>query len=114
MKALLPLFIATLSLLALGNAWIAYKKSTYLEPTVRINTLEIVSNIETIERQRLEQISRRLAAISESDFESLNYLTAQFRMALALLVGALLSCLAFIIWLLLDGRSAQPRTDIEH
>jgi len=112
MKALLALVIATISLVSLANAWIAYKKSTYLEPTVRINTLEIVRNIETIERQRLEQISRRLAAISESDFESLNYLTAQFRMALALLAGALLSCLACIVWLLLEGRKSRSNIDV--
>ena len=102
MKPLLALVIGMLSLLSLANAWITYKKSTYLEPTVRINTLEIVGNIENMERQRLEQISRRLASISESDFESLNYLTGQFRIALALLVTALLSCLGLLGWFLLD------------
>ena len=102
MKPILALVIGMLSLLSLANAWITYKKSTYLEPTVRINTLEIVGNIENMERQRLEQISRRLASISESDFESLNYLTGQFRIALALLVTALLSCLGLLGWFLLD------------
>ncbi len=105
----LALAVAMLSLLSLGNAWIAYKKSTYLEPTVRINTLEIVNNIESIERPRLEQLSRHLAEISESDFASLNYLTGQFRIALALLVLALLCSLGLIAFLLLEQRrQARP------
>lgn len=101
MDNFIGLLILTLSMLSIGNAAITYKKSTYFETTTRVDLQEIVSNVEDLEKPRLVELSRRLASISDSDYQVLNILSDQFRQAIVFLIGCLLLGLFFILYLIL-------------
>jgi len=66
-KAIIVVIVAV-SLLALGNAAIVYKRSYYLESEDRVNLNRLIDNIEQLERQRLLSLSKHLVTISKSDF----------------------------------------------
>lgn len=98
MEKIIGIIILTLSILAIGNAAITYKKSTYFETDSRVDLQEIVSNVEDLEKPRLVELTRRLAAISDSDYQVLNILSDQFRQAIIFLIVCLLLGLFFILY----------------
>ncbi len=91
------LAILMLSLLAIGHAAMVYKRSTYFETTSRVNLNEVIANIEQMEQQRLVELTRRVAKMSNSDYQVLNILSEEFRAAIVYLVICLLSALALIV-----------------
>ena len=101
MDKFIAILILTLSILAIGNAAVTYKKSTYFDMTSRVDLQEIVSNVEELENARLVELSRRLAAISDSDYQVLNILSDQFRQAIIFLIACLLLGLVFILYLMI-------------
>jgi hypothetical protein len=105
MDKLITIIILALSILAIGNAAITYKKSTYFDTTNRVDLQEIVSNVEELEKSRLVELTRRLAAISDSDYQVLNILSDQFMQAIVFLGICLLLALSFILFLMLKPYS---------
>ena len=99
MEKLIGLLILTLSLLATGNATLIYKRSFYLESPGRVNLEAIVDNVDQLDKERLISLSRRLASISDSDFQILLIMSEQFRKTILNLMICLISGLLFILYL---------------
>jgi len=97
-KAIVLVLLAV-SLLALGNAAIVYKRSYYLESEDRVNLERLIDNIEQLDRDRLLSLSKRLVTISKSDFGILLLLNREFRRVvlwLGLSLGSLLLYMLFL------------------
>lgn len=90
-----------LSMLAIGNAAITYKKSTYFETTTRVDLQEIIAHADELEKSRLVELTQRLAAISDSDYQVLNILSNEFRRAIVFLIVCLVMGVCFIVFLML-------------
>ena len=101
MDKMIGLFILILSILAIGNAAITYKKSTYFKADARVNLQAIVSDIDQLEKTRLVQLSKQLASISEADNQVLIILRDQFKQAIFFLIICLLMSLLFSLYLIL-------------
>ena len=97
-KTILLLLLAV-SLLALGNASIVYKRSYYLESEDRVNLERIIDNIEQLDRDRLLSLSKRLVTISKSDFGILLLLNREFRRVVLWLGLSLVSLLFYVLFL---------------
>jgi len=97
-KAIVLVLLAV-SLLALGNAAIVYKRSYYLESKDRVNLERLIDNIEQLNRDRLLGLSKRLVTISKSDFGILLLLNREFRGAVLWLGLSLLSLLLYVLFL---------------
>jgi len=98
-KAIIVVIVAV-SLLALGNAAIVYKRSYYLESEDRVNLNRLIDNIEQLERQRLLSLSKHLVTISKSDFGILLLLNREFRRAIIWLSLSIASLLLYVLYLL--------------
>ena len=94
-KAIVLVLLAV-SLVALGNAALVYKRSYYLESKDRVNLERLIDNIEQLNRERLLDLSKRLVTISNSDFGILRLLNREFRRAV-LWLGISLSSLLFYV-----------------
>ena len=110
MEKIVGLVIVALSLLAIANAALLYKRSLYFESTTRVNLRAVVANAEQLEKTRLVELAQRLVLISESDHGILEILSDRFRRAIAYLVACLLTALAFLAYLLLKHRRPDPAT----
>lgn len=97
-KAIVLVLLAV-SLLALGNAAIVYKRSYYLESEDRVNLERLIDNIEQLDRDRLLSLSKRLATISKSDFGILLLLNREFRRVVLWLGLSLVSLLLYVLFL---------------
>jgi len=97
-KAIVPVLLAV-SLLALGNAAIVYKRSYYLESEDRVNLERLIDNIEQLDRDRLLSLSKRLVTISKSDFGILLLLNREFRRTVLWLGLSLVSLLLYVLFL---------------
>lgn len=97
-KAIVLVLLAV-SLLALGNAAIVYKRSYYLESEDRVNLDRLIDNIEQLDRDRLLSLSKRLATISKSDFGILLLLNREFRRVVLWLGLSLVSLLLYVLFL---------------
>ncbi|MDH3760176.1 MAG: hypothetical protein OEU50_04285 [Gammaproteobacteria bacterium] len=97
-KAIVLVLLAV-SLLALGNATIVYKRSYYLESEDRVNLDRLIDNIEQLDRERLLGLSKRLATISKSDFGILLLLNREFRRVVLWLGLSLVSLLLYVLFL---------------
>jgi hypothetical protein len=97
-KAIILVLLAV-SLLALGNAAIVYKRSYYLESEDRVNLERLIDNIEQLDRDRLLSLSKRLVIISKSDFGILLLLNREFRRAVLWLGLSLVSLLLYVLFL---------------
>ena len=97
-KAIVLVLLAV-SLLALGNAAIVYKRSYYLESDNRVNLERLIDNIEQLDRERLLGLSKRLATISKSDFGILLLLNREFRRVVLWLGLSLVSLLLYVLFL---------------
>ena len=97
-KAIVLVLLAV-SLLALGNAAIVYKRSYYLESEDRINLERLIDNIEQLDRDRLLSLSQRLVTISKSDFGILLLLNREFRRVVLWLGLSLVSLLLYVLFL---------------
>ena len=91
--------LLVVSLLALGNATIVYKRSYYLESEDRVNLDRLIDNIEQLDRERLLGLSKRLATISKSDFGILLLLNREFRRVVLWLGLSLVSLLLYVLFL---------------
>ena len=100
-EKIFALILITTSLLAIGNAFVTYKYSTYFESTTRVDLDQVIANVDQLEKSQLVNLTRRLTTISNSDFTVLNNLSDQFRKVIIFLIINLLLGLAFIIFLLL-------------
>lgn len=96
-KVIVPLLLAV-SLLALGNAAIVYKRSYYLESEDRVNLERLIDEIEQLDRDRLLSLSKRLVTISKSDFGILLLLNREFRRAILWLGLSLVSLLSYVLF----------------
>ena len=101
MDRFIALLIVTFSLLAMGNAALIYKRSFYLEAPVRVNLEVVLEQVDQMENSRLVSLSKRLAAISDSDFQILLIMNEQFRKAIAYLMASLIIGLIFMVYLML-------------
>ena len=99
MEKAIVMVILVVSLLALGNAAIVYKRSYYLESKDRVNLERLTDNIEQLNRDRLLSLSKRLVTISKSDFGILLLLNREFRGAVLWLGLSLLSLLVYVLFL---------------
>ncbi len=99
MEKAIVLVLLIVSLLALGNAAIVYKRSYYLESKDRVNLERLIDNIEHLDRDRLLGLSKRLVTISKSDFSILLLLNQEFRRAVVWLGVGLLSLLLYVLFL---------------
>jgi len=97
-KAIVLVLLAV-SLLALGNAAIIYKRSYYLESEDRVNLERFIENIEQLDRDRLLSLSKRLVTISKSDFGILRLLNWEFRRVVLWLGLSLVSLLLYVLFL---------------
>ena len=97
-KAIVLVLLAV-SLLALGNAAIVYKRSYYLESEDRVNLERLIDNIEQLDRDRLLSLSKHLATISKSDFGILLLLNREFRRVVLWLGLSLVSLLLYVLFL---------------
>ncbi len=97
-KAIIMVLLAV-SLLALGNAAIVYKRSYYLESEDRVNLNRLIDNIEQLEHERLLSLSKHLVTISKSDFGILLLLNREFRRAIMWLSLSLTSLLLYVFYL---------------
>ena len=97
-KAIVLVLLAV-SLLALGNAAIVYKRSYYLESEDRVILERLIDNIEQLERDRLLSLSKRLVTISKSDFGILRLLNREFRRVVLWLGLSLVSLLLYVLFL---------------
>jgi hypothetical protein len=97
-KAIVLVLLAV-SLLALGNAAIVYKRSYYLESEDRVNLERLIDNIEQLDRDRLLSLSKRLVTISKSDFGILLLLNREFRRVVLWLGLSLVSLLFYVLFL---------------
>ena len=97
-KAIVLVLLAV-SLLALGNAAIIYKRSYYLESEDRVNLERLIDNIEQLDRDRLLSLSKRLVTISQSDFGILLLLNREFRRVVLWLGLSLVSLLLYVLFL---------------
>ena len=97
-KAIVLVLLAV-SLLALGNAAIVYKRSYYLESDNRVNLERLIDNIEQLDRDRLLSLSKRLVTISKSDFGILLLLNREFRRVVLWLGLSLVSLLLYVLFL---------------
>ncbi len=97
-KAIILVLLAV-SLLALGNAAIVYKRSYYLESEDRVNLERLIDNIEQLDRDRLLSLSKRLVTISKSDFGILLLLNREFRRVVLWLGLSLVSLLLYVLFL---------------
>ena len=97
-KAIVLVLLAV-SLLALGNAAIVYKRSYYLESEDRVNLERLIDNIEQLDRDRLLSLSKRLVTISKSDFGILRLLNREFRRVVLWLGLSLVSLLLYVLFL---------------
>ncbi len=97
-KVIVPVLLAV-SLLALGNAAIVYKRSYYLESEDRVNLERLIDNIEQLDRDRLLSLSKRLVTISKSDFGILLLLNREFRHTVLWLGLSLVSLLFYVLFL---------------
>jgi hypothetical protein len=93
------LVLLVVSLLALGNAAIVYKRSYYLESEDRVNLERLIDNIEQLDRDRLLSLSKHLVIISKSDFGILLLLNREFRRAVLWLGLSLVSLLLYVLFL---------------
>lgn len=93
------LIVLAVSLLALSNAAIVYKRSFYLESEDRVNLERLIDNIEQLERDRLLGLSKRLVTISKSDFGILLLLNREFRRAILWLGVSLLLLILYVLFL---------------
>ena len=93
------LVLLAVSLLALGNAAIVYKRSFYLESEDRVNLERLIDNIEQLDRDRLLSLSKHLATISKSDFGILLLLNREFRRAILWLGLSLVSLQLYVLFL---------------
>lgn len=100
----IALFIALASLLAIANAALVYKRSTYFENPGRVNLEVILENAGNLEKDRLLELNNRLARMSDADFGTLNLISAEFRRAIIYLIISLTVSLIFISYLLLLNR----------
>jgi hypothetical protein len=97
-KAIVPLLLA-ISLLALANAAIVYKRSYYLESENRVDLERLTDNIEQLDRDRMLRLSKRLVVISKSDSGILLLLNREFRRAVLGLGLSLVSLLLYVLFL---------------
>ena len=97
-KAIVLVLLAV-SLLALGNTAIVYKRSYYLESEDRVNLERLIDNIEQLDRDRLLSLSKRLVTISKSDFGILLLLNREFRRVVLWLGLSLVSLLLYVLFL---------------
>ncbi len=97
-KAIVLVLLAV-SLLALGNAAIVYKRSYYLESEDRVNLERLIDNIGQLDRDRLLSLSKRLVTISKSDFGILRLLNREFRRVVLWLGLSLVSLLLYVLFL---------------
>ena len=97
-KTIVPVLLAV-SLLALANAAIVYKRSYYLESDNRVDLQRLIDNIEQLDRNRLLGLSKRLVVISRSDSGILLLLNREFRRALLGLGVSLVALLLYVIFL---------------
>ncbi len=97
-KAIVLVLLAV-SLLALGNAAIVYKRSYYLESEDRVNLERLIDNIEQLDRDRLLSLSKHLVIISKSDFGILLLLNREFRRVVLWLGLSLVSLLLYVLFL---------------
>ena len=97
-KAIVLVLLAV-SLLALGNAAIVYKRSYYLESEDRVNLERLIDNIEQLDRDRLLSLSKRLVTISKSDFGILLLLNREFRRVVLWLGLSLVALLLYVLFL---------------
>ena len=97
-KAIVLILLAV-SLLALANAAIVYKRSYYLESEDRVNLERLIDNIEQLDRDRLLSLSKRLVTISNSDFGILLLLNREFRRVILWLGLSLVSLLLYVFFL---------------
>ena len=97
-KAIVLVLLAV-SLVALGNAALVYKRSYYLESKDRVNLERLIDNIEQLEHDRLLGLSKRLVTISKSDFGILLLLNQEFRRAVLWLGLCLSSLLLYLLFL---------------
>ena len=93
------LVLLAVSLLALGNAAMVYKRSYYLESEDRVNLERLIDNIEQLDRDRLLSLSKRLVTISKSDFGILLLLNREFRRTVLWLGLSLVSLLLYVLFL---------------
>jgi hypothetical protein len=91
--------LLVVSLLALGNATIVYKRSYYLESEDRVNLERLIDNIDQLDRDRLLSLSKRLVTISKSDFGILLLLNREFRRVVLWLGLSLVSLLFYVLFL---------------
>lgn len=104
MIRILAIFIILFSILAVVNAALVYKRSTYFETNDRVNLQGVIEHVETLEQQRLVELSRQLALMSDADFETLNLLSEEFRRAIIYLVFCLVSAIAYLVFVLVYYR----------
>lgn len=97
-KAIMAILLAV-SLLALANASLVYKRSYYLESENRVDLRRLTDNIEQLDRDRLLGLSKRLVVISRSDSGILFLLNREFRRAIMGLGLSLVSLLLYLIFL---------------
>ncbi len=93
------LVLMAVSLLALGNAAIVYKRSYYLESEGRVNLERLIDNIDQLDSDRLRSLTRRLAIISKSDYGILLLLNREFRGAVLWLGLSITSLLFYVLFL---------------
>ena len=97
-KAIVPVLLAV-SLLALANATLVYKRSYYLESENRVDLDRLTDNIEQLDRDRMLRLSKRLVVISKSDSGILFLLNREFRRAVLGLGLSLVSLLLYVLFL---------------
>jgi uncharacterized protein (DUF1499 family) len=97
-KAIVLVLLAV-SLLALGNAAIVYKRSYYLESEDRVNLDRLIDNIEQLDNDRLLSLTRRLVTITKSDFGILLLLNREFRHSITWLGISLVSLLLYVLYM---------------
>ena len=101
MDKMIGLFILVLSIIAIGNAAVIYKKSTYFKADARVDVQAIVIDIDRLEKTRLVQLSQQLASISDADNQVLIILRHQFKQAIFFLISCLLMSLLYSLYLIL-------------
>jgi hypothetical protein len=111
MQKIIALLIVMLSLFAIGNASMIYKRSYYLESTDRVDLQRLTDRVEQLDHARLLELTRRLVTISRSDAGILFIMNEQFRQALLYLIFCLLAGLGMIVYhLLRDLLASRSKT----
>jgi len=98
MARIIAVTILMLSLFALGNAALIYKRSYYLESTDRVDLRRLTERVEQLDREQLLDLSHRLVTISRADAGILFIMNAQFRQALLYVMVCLGAALGLVVY----------------